>query len=213
MHKQKSNAKPNSMDVYLERRKSRDYVGRLLRPKEGRGFKFKYNENYLLKKNAIPLGPEFPLLKKVFFSNKLFETFIDRIPSRENPAFPDYCRSAGISPNETDYLELLMTIGRKGPSSFIFEPVKERLFTGREITDFRKELGLTLREFAAAFGMSPTSVQKLEAGTVSGRELLKRFEIYRHFPDVALYEIQKNRPKLHAERYQVAVTRLKAKII
>ena len=48
---------------------------------------------------------------------------MDRIPSKENPAYPDYCKSQGISVNETNPIILLIAIGKRGPSTFIFEPV------------------------------------------------------------------------------------------
>jgi DNA-binding transcriptional regulator YiaG len=214
MRKKLPDSEVTTIEVYLERRKSRDYVGRLSRIKgESKpGFEFEYNEAYLLKKNSIPLGPEFPLTKRMFHSKKLFASFEDRIPSRENPAYSEYCESAGVSPNETDPLVLIATIGRRGPSSFVFERVKTNLITGTEIANFRQELSLTIREFAAAFGTSPASIQQLEIGKGSGKELLKRLEIYIKFPAVALYEVRKNRAALHTAGYQVVITRLEEKI-
>jgi hypothetical protein len=40
---------------------------------------------------------------------------------------------------------------------------------------------------------------------------LKRLEIYMRFPEVALFEIRKNRASLHAVSYQNAVRRLEAR--
>ena len=214
--KMKKTSSPSipAVDVYLERRKSREYVGRLTRVRtEGKAsFDFEYNEAYLLKSNSIPLGPEFPLTKRLFHSKKLFPSFEDRIPSRENPAYPEYCRSEGISPDETDPIALLATIGRRGPSSFMYEPARidSRAQTG--LASFRKELSMTIREFAAAFDTSTATVQKLEIGKGSGKELLKRLEIYMRFPEVALYELKKNGARLHDSRYQEAFRRLEEKV-
>lgn len=202
----------SAVDVFLERRKSRDHVGRLSKAKNDpkSGYEFEYNEAYLLKENSIPLGPEFPLTKRAFFSKKLFPSFEDRIPSRANPAYVEYCEAAGVSSDETNALVLLSTIGRRGPSSFVFEPIKRGAISGTDIANFRKDLGLSIREFAVAFGTSPASVQKLEIGKGSGRELLKRLEIYINFPEVALFELKKNRAGLHLAGYQKTRNRLEA---
>ena len=58
--------KIEAVDVYLEKRKTREYVGRLSR--EGKKFIFIYNDSYLYKGKAIPLGPDLPLTKKKFIS-------------------------------------------------------------------------------------------------------------------------------------------------
>lgn len=200
----------SGIDVYLERRKSRDYVGTLLRNKiEGKAqYDFVYDDHYLLQNNAIPLGPEFPLTQKKFVSKRLFPTFDDRIPSRKNPAYVEYCKIEGISPEESDSLILLSTIGRRGPSSFVFEPKYVDQSRATDIAGFRKRLDLSIREFAAAFDTSATSIQKLEIGKGSGKELLKRLEIYLRFPEVALYEIHKNRARIHSSKFQDLVRKL-----
>ena len=86
--------KIEAVDVYLEKRKTREYVGRLSR--EGKKFIFIYNDSYLYKGRAIPLGPDLPLTKKKFISETLFPSFEDRIPSKRNPAYPEYCKMVGI---------------------------------------------------------------------------------------------------------------------
>ena len=47
----------------------------------------------------------------------------------------------------------------------------------------------------------PFSIQKIEAGKYSGKELLKRIKIYHKFYKVALFEIKKNRTKIHSKTY------------
>lgn len=199
-----------SVVVYLERRKSKELVGFLQqRTHEGKQqYEFIYDDHYLQRKNAIPLGPEFPLTKKNFSSKKLFPTFEDRIPSKENPAYPEYCRAAGISPAEGNPFILLTTIGRKGPSSFVFEPSFPKEENALEISRFRQNLGLTIREFATAFDISPATVQKLEREKNSGSEAAKRLSIYLKFPKVALHEIQKNKAALHGNVFQKIIEKL-----
>jgi HipA-like protein len=104
--------------IFLEKRKTRLHVG-VLKRTEGRMI-FTYDDHYFTMKNIIPLGPEFPLTQKQFVSDQLFPSLEDRIPSQQNPAYPEYCQLARIDPKERDQLILLSTIGRKGPSSFIF---------------------------------------------------------------------------------------------
>src|SRR5690606_29078874 len=114
-----------------------------------------YQHSYLLKKNAIPLGPEFPLTQERFTSRKLFPSFEDRIPSKKNPAYPEYLHQFELDPEESDPIVLLSTIGRRGPSSFVFEPVRADAADRIDLATFRKSLGLTIREFAAVFDTSP----------------------------------------------------------
>jgi len=208
MAENNKSAATQNVEVYLERRKSREYVGRLTKlPRQG--FEFEYSEPYLLRPNAIPLGPEFPLTKRKFQSKRLFPIFDDRIPSRDNPAYPEYCREAGIDPNEEDPIALLATIGKRGPSSFVFEPPSKFVVNSTEVAQFRKLLGLSIRDFAVAFDLSTASVLKLEKGSAQGSELLERIELYILFPETAIYELEKNKAKLHHSRYQLTLAKLK----
>ena len=138
---------------------------------------FTYDKNYFKAKDVISLGPEFPLTQKEFFSEKLFPSLEDRIPSLQNPAYPEYCLAMGIDPKERDPLILLSTIGRKGPSSFIFYPIFERKVTNEDVVKFRESLGLTTREFSAIFEFSQSSLNALERNRILGSEILKRLEI------------------------------------
>ncbi len=197
--------KPRLILVYLERRKTKQYVGHLQRVSENKKgpYEFEYDLPYLLHKNAIPLGPEFPLTQQKFKSERLFQTFEDRIPSRKNPAFVEYCAEFGIDPKETDPMILLPTIGKRGASSFIFEKSStDDIALGIETTGFRKKLNLTLREFAAAFNFSTVTIQKIEAGNAPNSEAVKRLRIYAHFPSVAIWEIEQNKLKLHWKVYE-----------
>ena len=113
---------------------------------------FAYDKAYL-HANLIPLGPELPLSPKKFTSPTLFEPFIDRLPSRENHAYQEYCAAENIEVTEQDPFVLLTTIGKRGPSSFIFERKKQDPLGTEELKVFRQELGLTTREFAIGFAI------------------------------------------------------------
>ena len=185
------------VDVYVESRKTRRYVGRLtkeLNDKQTRHV-FRYDSKYLRASSSIPLGPELPLTKSEYSSTKLFPSFADRLPSPQNPAYNEYLEKFHLSSNEKDSLILLTTIGRAGPSSFIFEPVTKDK-SQDDLKNFRTELGLTVRDFSAAFDIASASVQRIENGT-AGREVLKRIELYRRFPEVAIFEVNRNGSKLH----------------
>ena len=203
-----------AVDVYAEGRRKRDRVGRLERfedPDDGAGYRFTYEDAYLNQPSAVSLGPELPLTSRSFFSRELFPTLLDRIPSRDNAAYPDYCAATGIDVDESDPFVLLTTIGRRGPSCFIFEPALEKSFGPEEAAAFRAELGLSLREFGILFDFSPYTIQKIESGRESGRDVLKRLELYVRFPEVAWFEILRNRPRMHTDLWIRMVNRYKEK--
>lgn len=200
----------SAVEVYAEGRRKRDRVGRLERiddPEKGTGYRFTYEDAYLSQPIAVSLGPGLPLTGRRFFSRQLFPAFKDRIPSRENPAYPDYCAATGIEVDESDPFVLLTTIGRRGPSCFIFEPAMEKGFGSVEAAMFRAELGLSLREFGTLFDFSPYTIQKIESGRESGRDVLKRLELYVRFPEAAWFEILRNRPRVHTDLWLRMVTR------
>lgn len=172
------------VDIFLERRKTRLPVGTLKR-EEGK-LVFTYDEHYFRAKNIIPLGPEFPLTQKQFISEKLFPSLDDRIPSTRNPAYPEYCHYMGIDPSEKDPLILLSTIGRRGPSCFIFYPIYDRKIAIDDLIKFRKSLALTTREFSSVFEISQASLNALERKRIAGDEIKKRLEIIINFPEIAL---------------------------
>jgi HipA-like protein len=199
-----------AVDIFLEKRKTMVHVGSLTRQSEG--YKFVYKKNYLYAKGSIPVGNELPITQKEHFSATLFSSLSDRIPSRENPSYVDYCRSVGISENETDVLVLLSTIGRRGPSSFIFEPVYEKGFDGDVCKKFRTKLGLTIREFAGLFDISTTTLRAIENKSGLGKEALKRLEIYYKYPDVALDEVFSRGGSLRENKRMKVIQILKRKI-
>ncbi len=200
-----NNRHVSAVDVYAEGRRTRKYVGRLERDTDAggqTGYRFTYNEGYLKYSKAVSLGSELPLTKRSFFSKKLFPSILDRIPSKDNPAYPDYCSVTGIDVQEDDPFVLLTSIGKRGPSCFIFEPVYEKSFSPADAIAFRKRLGLSYREFAALFDFSPYTIQKIESGKQTGRDVLKRMELYVRFPEVAWFEMKMNKPRIHSNLWQ-----------
>jgi len=80
--------------VYLELKTTRELVGKL--EYKNKKYCFSYDKRYLEFKKALPIGPELPLTKLYFESEELFPSFIDRIPSKHNPAYADYCAEFSI---------------------------------------------------------------------------------------------------------------------
>lgn len=189
--------------VFLEIVSKRILVGDLLY-KTG-NYVFTYDDKYLNYKKAIPLGPELPLTKQSFQDTKIFESFWDRIPSKHNLFYPEYCRQFNIDPNEDNILVLLATIGSMVPSSFIFEPLWEDSFTGVTLRVFRGILELSTRDFASAFGISQATIVRIENNNASGTEILKFLEILYKFPETAAIYYVRKYGKLHS--------RIKEKVI
>jgi HipA-like protein len=186
------------VDVYLEKRKTREYVGRLSRANSK--YIFIYDDLYIFKDRSIAIGPDLPLTDKKFSSKKLFPSFEDRIPSKRNPAYSEYCEMVGIDSSEDDPLILVATLGQKGPSSFIFAPVYEATINKSSLIEFRKFLQLSIREFSELFDLSPSTVFKIENNHLSGKEFLKRLEIYLNFSQVAIFEVMRNGHKINDEK-------------
>lgn len=81
-------------------------------------------------------------------------------------------------------------------------------FLADDLKKYRLALGLTLREFALLFDMSYSNLQKIESHQVSGKDILKRVEIYQKFPNVALYEVFRNAGMLHADKRKAVIKAL-----
>lgn len=195
------------INVFLERRSTRIHVGKLER-KENK-YTFTYSEKYLNYKKAIPLGHELPLTKQYFENKELFPFFFDRIPASENPAYPEYCKQFDISPEEKNSIILLATIGRKGPSWFVFEPVWGDTFSSKDLKAFRCELGLSTRDFALCFGISQATIVRIENNKASGAEVFKLLDILSEFPEAAVYYIEKYASGLHSKTKEKVLSKLR----
>lgn len=197
-----SRVAPTQLNVFSESRKRRIFVGMLKWDNSKNTFEFKYDVKYLRSKKAIPIGKELNLFKKTHVSRgKLFPSFADRIPPKSNPAYKDYCRAQGISVDEKNPILLLISIGRKGPSTFIFEPVTQNNFTIENMKKFRKDLGISIHDMALAFELNQPTLQRLEAGKRVELGTLRRVQIYLTFPQVALWQLSLTIGYLHADTF------------
>ena len=201
-----------AVDIYLEKRGIRHYVGRL--SKFNRNFVFEYNEAYRYSNNPLPFGPDLPIDKGKHLSKKLFPSFEDRIPSKQNPAYKEYCQSVGISPSEKNPFILLARLGRKGPSSFIITPVLENpSFSKEDLKRFRKELNLSMREFATLFDVSTASIYRIENNKISGKQILNKISMYYNFPKTALNNLHYTGHKINDQKRQFVENFFKKKLI
>lgn len=191
---------PYQLNVFSEGRKRRVFVGTLTYDENKNCFEFRYDSKYAKSKTAIPIGKELDLFKKTHVSKgKLFPSFADRIPSKENPAYVDYCRSQGIDVDEENPIKLLVSIGKRGPSTFIFEPIFHNEFSVNDIKKFRDELGISMNDMALAFDLNPPTLQRLEASGKADLATLRRIEIYLKFPKVAMWQLTLTTGRLHTD--------------
>jgi HipA-like protein len=183
MHYYKVNA--SAIDVYLERRERKQYVGRLTRRPDQK-FHFAYDEAYQRMENSISIGPSLPLVKKEYLSMNLFPEFLDRLPSPQNPAYEDYCASVGISVEEDDLMVLLLKLGKRGPSSFILEAVVEDdpAVIVNNIRGFLEENSFSQQDFANLLDIPITSLSRLLTGTSLDRTLLRLIDLYLSSPQL-----------------------------
>lgn len=190
---------PNRLLIFHEGRKRRLFVGELIYLNEKDRYELIYDKSYVKSKKAIPISPELDLFKTHHQSpkGKLFPSFIDRIPLRTNPAYKDYCSSQGISPDEKNPIILLGSIGKRGPSSFVFEPVYAKEFFAHDISEIRKELQITQHDLAEAFDINELTLQKIESGKSNDLNTLKLLQIYFAFPEVAIWQLKQTGGRIH----------------
>lgn len=184
--------------VYSQTRKRRLLVGALWR--EGSTYVFEYNRGYQKQKSAVSLGPELPLWQKRFSSQTLFASIADRLPSRENPAYVDYCKQWGIDPAEKDVMTLLTTIGRRGPSTFVFEPAVENEYSGADVKKFRKRLHLSQEEFRRLFDLSHNTLQRLEQEQSESASILHYIELCDKVPEAFSWVLRQRGQTLHDDK-------------
>lgn len=192
------NRDPNQLEVFSETKRRKTLVGTLIFEPKAKTWEFKYDKGYQKSKTAIPVGPELNLRKQAHRANKLFPSFVDRIPSKANPAYEEYCQSQGISPTERNPITLLTTIGRRGPSTFVFEPVLLDA-AGTAVDQLKKmagELNLSSWDIANAFDLAQLTVQRILNGKSKDKNILKLIDIYLAFPEVALWQLNRTTRKL-----------------
>ncbi|HAR42574.1 MAG TPA: hypothetical protein DCS07_08080 [Bdellovibrionales bacterium] len=190
---------PAKFEIYSETRYSKVFVGTLTYNPETSIYTFTYDKRYLDLKTAIPIGPELPLRRRVHQSKKheIFPSLLDRIPSRDNPAYEEYCRAQGVDPKENNPIILLTTIGKRGPSTFVFEAVYAENDIREAVVNFRKAEGLSVRELATAFDINYPTLNRLETGKSQDKATKRLLELYFIFPRAAIWVIRKNSRKLH----------------
>lgn len=191
----------NRLKIFHESRKRRVLVGELIYDKEKDRYELIYDENYAHSKNAIPISPDLNLFKLRHQSKngKLFRVFSDRIPDKSNPAYNDYCKAQGISPDEQNPIILLGSIGKRGPSSFVFEPVYYSEFDSSDIIKLREQLQITQHDLAKALDISQTTLQRIEAGISRDLNTLKYMQILLKFPEVALWQLKQTGNSVHKD--------------
>ena len=195
------NLNKNKLQVFHEGRKRRIFVGELIYIETKDQYEFTYDIKYIGSKSAIPLGADLSIFQIHHKSKKgkLFSSFIDRIPLKSNPAYKDYCEYQGISPDEKNLIILLGFIGRRGPSSFVFEPVYEDRFSLVKIRALRKQLKITQYDLAEAFDIAEVTLNKIENGKSHDRNILKLMQIFFEFPEVALWQLKQAGRKIHGD--------------
>ena len=189
----------NRLQIFQELRSKRIFVGELSYDEKESRYELFYDKKYAHSKKAISLGPNLSLfqLKHVSEKGKMFPYFLDRIPDPENPAYPDYCASQGIAVDEKNLIILLGSIGRRGPSSFIFEAVYESSFNVAEWIKWREELEISQHDVALALDISKATLQRIESGESVDHNTLKRLEILFSFPEVALWQLEQTGGRVH----------------
>ncbi len=185
----------NKINVFSQTKTKRDLVGTLW--KEKNSYHFQYNNDYARQKKAIPLGPEFELWKENFSSQTLFASLLDRIPSKENPAYIEYCQQWGIDPDEKDFFILLTTIGRRGPSTFIFEAAMGNAYNSESVKKFRENSGLSQREFGLLLGLAHVTLIRLEQGKSKNETLLLYIQMVENTPGALKWLLKKRGQYLH----------------
>ena len=208
--------KPATDKLYIfhEGRKRRIFVGELSYDKSKDRYDLIYDKHYARSENAIPIGPDLDLIQLHHHSTKgkLFPTLADRIPDKNNPAYKDYCKAQGISVSEKNPIILLGTIGKRGPSSFIFESVYRTDFSAEDITRLREKLHITQHDLAEAFDINKVTLQRIESGESKDLNTLKRLQILFNFPEVALWQLKQTGARIHRDVREILENYFESKL-
>lgn len=192
---------PSKILVFSEDARGRVFVGELKRTADG--YSFLYDHDYMSRSSATELGPDIPLSLNEIRSKKFFESLYDLIPSRENPAYKDYCHSVGISPDEKDPMALLAKLG-KGPSNFVFEVAPcDELLSGEQLIEFRRNLGLSQRQFANFFDIPIATLQTIEKETSDARTTRRYLQIFIEHPAALWKILEKRGLYIHSRQKEV----------
>ncbi len=77
---------------------------------------------------------------------------------------------------------------------------------------FRKDLDLSIKEFSDLFQIAPATVHRIETNKSSGKDTLKRIEIYERFPEVSLFEIERNGHRINDKKRKNLIVFFKNKL-
>ena len=192
---------PDRLFIFHEGRKRRVFVGEILYDRRKDRYDLIYDKNYARSDSAIPVGPNLDLFKLRHHSEKgkIFSALADRIPDKNNPAYKDYCKMQGISESEMNPIILLGTIGKRGPSSFIFELVYRDEFTAECIIKLREKLQITQHDLAEAFDISKATLQRIESGESRDINTIKLLQIMFTFPVIALWQLKQTGGRVHKD--------------
>jgi hypothetical protein len=191
----------NILEIYSETRKRKIFVGKLEWKESGNVFELIYDKKYMKSPSAIALGPELPLSKMTHKSKgELFSSLADRLPSRRNPAYKDYCEAMGISTEEKNLIVLLGTIGKRGPSTFVFESLYEpeldvRTMLSRAMNKFK----LTFHEISLSMEINQITVQRIISGKSKDKSNTKLIRIFLSSPAAFREQLQLSSRKLHRD--------------
>jgi HipA-like protein len=104
--------------VFWESDHKKEPVGELTRVAQG--WSFSYAPKWI--KIGVQIDPELPLSSKPVSSKELHGFFSERIPPRDSGQFPYYAKIWKLREELKDPMALLVTLGHRGPSNYVFYP-------------------------------------------------------------------------------------------
>lgn len=192
----------NTLDFYLEIEHSREFVGQLKRSPEGH-FEFIYDEGYLRGKHALSLGPHMAANRKRYRSYTLFPELRDRIPSRENKAYPEYCQQMGIAPDEQDEMILLRTLGKRGASRIVIEPhYVNHHDTAGLLRELMKETELSQHDLSLVLDIPKFSLSRIVTKKAKEGALVRLAATYLFHQEAFLDLLQHTGSRISPQRLQ-----------
>jgi HipA-like protein len=85
-----------------------------------RGWSFSYASKWIQK--GVQIDPDLPLQSKPIVSKELHEFFSERIPPKDSGQFIHYAKIWELHEELKDRMSLLVTLGHRGPSNYVFYP-------------------------------------------------------------------------------------------
>ncbi len=128
---------------------------------------------------------------------------MDRIPSRLNAAYPEYCESVGIRVDERNPMILLPSLGRRGPSDFIIERVfvLQDQIIPKALRRILEEVPLSQNDLALALDIPITTLWRILKGSSKDESLLRLIHLYLENTDLWRVLLQFTRGKITQKKY------------